>query len=230
VTVVRAGAVFLIVHTFSSTAISADDTIADRCNCLASSNLVVAFTPDLPKLAAQYEGQKSTEETTKQSTGSGEFAWTPTLAENSWIYVVVHHSATKSGSVESIHAEHQQRKDSSGNLWLGIGYHFVIGNGAGMKDGEIQPTFRWRQQIHGAHSGSMVHNANGIGVCLIGDFQLHAPTEKQLEAVTTLVTDLSRRYKIPARLIIGHNTVKPTNCPGKNFPLQDVRNSVSGKI
>ena len=140
---------------------------------------------------------------------------------------MVHHSATAAGSVESINAAHRQRKDSSGNAWLGIGYHFVIGNGAGMNDGEIKPTFRWNQQIHGAHSGSIVHNANGVGVCLIGNFQQHPPTRKQVKAITHLVSGLSKRYDIPARLVIGHNTIKPTACPGKFFPLQDVvRNSV----
>ena len=97
-----------------------------------------------------------------------------------------------------------------------------------MEDGEIESTFRWRQQIHGAHSGSTVHNANGIGICLIGNFQQDVPTQKQLDAVITLVDQLSHQYRIPGSLIIGHNTVKPTACPGKNFPLQDViRKSVS---
>ena len=157
-----------------------------------------------------------------------QFLWQPEDKERRWIYVVIHHSATESGSVEAIHKEHSKRKDSAGNFWLGIGYHFVIGNGSGMPDGEIESTFRWKQQIHGAHSGSTVHNANGIGICLIGNFQQDAPTEKQLSAVSKLIRQLTVRYKIPGSLVIGHNTVKPTACPGRNFPLQDViRKSVS---
>lgn len=222
-TVVRAAAVLLIVHGFSPAAISEDKLFSDHCNCHSTEQFVVAFNPGSPKL-----GRSSTNQPTNTTyKASGKFAWTPNTDENNWIYVVVHHSATESGSVESIHSEHQQRKDSSGNSWLGIGYHFVIGNGVGMPDGQVEPTFRWRQQIHGAHSGSVVHNSNGIGVCLIGNFQNHPPTQRQMKAVTDLVRDLSQRYKIPARLVIGHNTVKPTSCPGKNFPLQEVRNSVS---
>lgn len=151
--------------------------------------------------------------------------------ERRWVYVVIHHSATSAGSVEGIHAEHRQRRDSSGNLWLGIGYHFVIGNGNGMPDGQIESTFRWRQQLHGAHSGSAVHNANGIGICLIGNFEEKAPTTEQLKSVTQLVESLASRYKVPARLVIGHKTVKPTACPGRHFPLQDVvRNAVTKTI
>ena len=152
----------------------------------------------------------------------GSFAWPPSHAEHSWRYLVIHHSATNNGSVRSIHNDHRQRMDSAGNYWLGIGYHFVIGNGNGMEDGEIEATFRWKQQIHGAHSGSTVHNANGIGICLIGNFQNSAPTSNQLKAVRTLIGQLSNRYHIPSRLVIGHNAVKPTDCPGKYFRLQDV--------
>lgn len=220
---VRATAVFLIVQSFSTAAIAADRIREDRRECNSTREFVVALGPGLPTLVAQSKMQDAANSTERSET----FGWRPSVTENKWIYVVVHHSATADGSVESIDAEHRRRKDSSGNPWLGIGYHFVIGNGSGMADGKVQPTFRWNKQIHGAHSGSMVHNANGIGVCLIGNFQTHAPTDKQLKAVTQLVGDLSQRYKIPARLVIGHNTVKPTACPGKNFPLQDVvRNSV----
>lgn len=156
------------------------------------------------------------------SPNAARFGWPPSETEHSWRYVVIHHSATNNGSVRSIHNDHRQRKDRAGNNWLGIGYHFVIGNGNGMEDGEIESTFRWKQQIHGAHSGSTVHNANGIGICLIGNFQNSAPTANQLKAVRSLIGQLSNRYDIPARLVIGHNAVKSTDCPGKYFRLQDV--------
>lgn len=151
-----------------------------------------------------------------------EFEWSPQGEERRWIYIVVHHSATTQGSVEAIHNEHSRRKDALGRNWLGIGYHFVIGNGQGMDDGEIEPTFRWRNQIHGAHSGSAVHNANGVGICLIGNFQNESPTQQQLKSLEHLIRQLATRYKIPPRLIIGHRKVKPTQCPGTMLPLEDI--------
>ena len=48
----------------------------------------------------------------------------------------------------------------------GLAYHFVIGNGDGMPDGEIEPTFRWREQIQGAHAGAGEYNEQGIGIAL----------------------------------------------------------------
>ena len=55
--------------------------------------------------------------------------WKPEAEVRDWEYIVIHHTASSSGSVESIHELHSKKKDKSGNSWLGIGYHFVIGNG-----------------------------------------------------------------------------------------------------
>src|SRR5262245_12882153 len=43
------------------------------------------------------------------------FAWPADVPLKEWRYIVLHHTASDSGSVDSIHAEHQQRKDSEGN-------------------------------------------------------------------------------------------------------------------
>lgn len=183
--------------------------------------IATLFPAEQPQSLDRKRESGSVNETSRNSNGDG-FRWTPQQKERRWIYIVIHHSGTSGGSVEAIHREHRQRKDSAGNAWLGIGYHFVIGNGAGMEDGNIEPTFRWRNQIHGAHSGSAVHNANGIGICLIGNFTKRKPTEKQVESVTKLIRQLSKRYNVAARLVIGHNRVRATSCPGRYFPLQKV--------
>lgn len=152
------------------------------------------------------------------------------VSERSWEFVVIHHSATTSGSVESIHREHRSRRDRSGNPWLGIGYHFVIGNGMGMADGQISPTFRWKQQIHGAHSGSLRHNDRGVGICLIGNFEESSPSPAQLNAVTELIRHIARQYHIQPTAIIGHKNVRATACPGRHFPLADVVEKVKQDI
>ncbi len=155
--------------------------------------------------------------------------WQADVAESQWTYVILHHSATLSGSVESIHGEHRRRKDGFGNPWLGIGYHFVIGNGNGMQDGEVAATFRWREQIHGAHSGHPEFNARGVGICLIGNFEMEPPTIKQLVAVKRLVRVLAVRHQIPDDRVIGHSAVKATTCPGKKFPLEELRKVIPKK-
>jgi len=153
--------------------------------------------------------------------------WQVPGGETDWSFIVVHHSGTRSGSVSSIHRNHRSRKDAYGQPWLGIGYHFVIGNGNGQADGLIKATFRWEQQIHGAHSGNAVYNARGVGICLIGNFQDSKPSPRQMESLTQLIRTISKRHNIPADRIIGHSDIKATACPGRHLLLDDVRRTVN---
>lgn len=158
--------------------------------------------------------------------GIGPNAWRPSVAARDWKHIVIHHTATNSGSVESINAAHLKNKDKSGNAWLGIGYHFVIGNGDGMPDGAIEPTFRWRTQIQGAHAGSTNkdYNERGIGVCLVGNFEKTPPTSAQRRSVKLLVQTLRAEYRIPSSEVVGHKDIRAssTECPGKLFPMAEV--------
>ncbi len=141
----------------------------------------------------------------------------PSESARDWTAIVVHHTATERGSVESIHQTHLARK------WLGIGYHFVIGNGQGMEDGLIEETFRWRGQMHGAHAGREEYNQHGIGIALIGNFENTPPTPAQIESLTELVTRLAEKYQIPPDRVFGHGELKTTACPGRLFPLAELR-------
>lgn len=154
--------------------------------------------------------------------------WKPNVPPRDWKYIVLHHTATDSGDVQSIHEAHLKNKDKSGKSWLGIGYHFVIGNGQGMNDGDIEPTFRWNEQMHGAHAGVGEYNQRGIGVVLIGNFEQHPPSSNQLRAVKQLVSALAREYGVTNDRVIGHGDVKATECPGQHFPLSEVRAAVAG--
>ena len=148
--------------------------------------------------------------------------WKPTVAARDWKHIVIHHTASEGGSVSTIHAEHLNRKDKNGNKWLGIGYHFLIGNGTGMGDGEIEPTFRWTKQMQGAHAGNDEYNQHGIGICLVGNFQEHRPSAAQLASIKRLVGVLKREYGLKSSQVVGHRDVKATACPGKLFPLTEI--------
>ena len=146
----------------------------------------------------------------------------PVVESRDWKYIVLHHSATAWGSIESIDAAHRQRKDASGKPWLGIGYHFVIGNGQGMADGLVEPTFRWHEQLQGAHAGSRLYNEEGIGICVIGDFSESAPTPRQIAAARQLISQLCRRYQIGADRVLKHSDLQASQCPGDRFPWEAV--------
>lgn len=147
--------------------------------------------------------------------------WKPNVgaAPREWRHIVIHHTASAAGSVETIHEAHL------GRGWDGVGYHFVIGNGNGMEDGAIEPTFRWREQMHGAHAGKNEYNQHGIGICLVGNFQESHPSAAQLTSVKRLVATLKHEYQVPSENVIAHKDVKATACPGKNFPLAEVGSS-----
>lgn len=150
------------------------------------------------------------------------FPWPPDSPWKTWRYVVLHHTASTSGSVDTIDAEHQKRTDADGNPWRGIGYHFVIGNGSGMADGAIEPTFRWREQSSGAHAGVAEFNEYGIGVCLVGNFDESPPSPRQVAAARRLVAALKGACGIDTAAVVRHGDLKATACPGKLFPHEEI--------
>ncbi|MFB3891157.1 MAG: peptidoglycan recognition family protein [Phycisphaerae bacterium] len=130
-----------------------------------------------------------------------------------WRHIVIHHSASDGGNAETFDAMHKARG------WQGLGYHFVIDNGNGGPDGNLEIGWRWEQQAAGAHTGGTPHgeyNAHGIGICLVGNFVKHSPSPAQLAELNRLVDELVRRYRIPPERIIGHRDAPnaKTECPG----------------
>ncbi|MBI3828699.1 MAG: N-acetylmuramoyl-L-alanine amidase [Planctomycetes bacterium] len=150
--------------------------------------------------------------------------WDVKLARD-WKYIVIHHSASAIGSASIFDRAHKARG------WDGLGYDFVIGNGEGSGDGQVEVGYRWVQQARGAHAGNMDYNEHGIGICLVGNFEDTRPTAKQLESLHALVKFLMAKTGIPAANIIGHGDVpgKDTRCPGKLFDMASFRVSMGGK-
>lgn len=86
--------------------------------------------------------------------------------------------------------------------WDGIGYHYVI-----RRDGTLE---RGRDEsVQGVHAAG--HNANSIGVCLVGGKPDCNYTSAQWSCLDALVNDLIRRY--PDSEVIGHRDVSKKPCP-----------------
>jgi len=150
-----------------------------------------------------------------------EASWDPPAAKRAWRYIVIHHSASRRGSAAAIDAWHR-----NGNHWDELGYHFVIGNGTGSGDGQIEVGSRWPKQKHGAHckvGNDETYNETGIGICLVGDFEHGRPSAAQMAALARLVNYLAARYHVSDDHIIGHGDVDSTRCPGRNFSFSDLR-------
>ncbi|HHT9135977.1 MAG TPA: peptidoglycan recognition protein family protein [Candidatus Wunengus sp. YC60] len=131
-----------------------------------------------------------------------------------WRYIVIHHSATESGSAAEFDRYHREKRGWEN----GLGYHFVIGNGNGSPDGEIEIGNRWITQIDGAHAGVEEYNHYGIGICLVGNFNQSRPTAAQMASLSELVEYLQHRCHITAENVIMHRHCRQTDCPGRNFP------------
>ena len=139
--------------------------------------------------------------------------------------IVWHHSATRGGSVEAFRHEHKQRGFED------IGYHFVIGNGLGMGDGEIQVGRSLKYQ----GAGVAKNNRGFVHVCVVGNFELGPPTPAQLATIGVTAAGLNKQFGQWAALAnkpgdiwcgppnYGHNQVAlpghGTLCPGKHFPI-----------
>lgn len=152
--------------------------------------------------------------------------------------IVIHHSASLSGSVAAFRAEHR------GRGYNDIGYHAVLGNGSGMVDGQLgigrQP------EVVGA--GVWGANTGKLHVCLVGDFhkdgwegrhereyargsRFTLPSTRQMSELGHLLLGWGFKYgkhldhNPPA--ILGHKeaavSTHPTACPGDAFPLHLIR-------
>lgn len=136
---------------------------------------------------------------------------TPTHAGR-WKYVYVHHSASRSGTAEP----------GLPNS-LGMGDHFVIGNGEGAADGQVQICPRWDQQQSAAPPAAGEIDPNCISICLVGDFDRAAPTPNQLKRLTALVNALQSQLAIRGQdvLILSHAASKVGI--GQYFPTSAFR-------
>lgn len=156
--------------------------------------------------------------------------WLPPAAlEKKWNAIVVHHSGTENGNVAIFDKWHRE-----GNHWDGVGYDFVIGNGTDSADGQVEVTFRWREQKTGAHCGGTPDNwanEDAVGICLVGNYNNTVPTPRQVQSLVRLTRFLQGRYRIPKSRIYGHNTTpgaRITDCPGRNFPMARLKSMVDG--
>lgn len=147
-------------------------------------------------------------------------------AKRDWYWIVIHHSATPSGSEKIFDREHRQKG------WDECGYHFVIGNGTGSGNGQIEVGPRWPKQKYGAHAKTPdnQYNEHGIGICLVGNFEVDRPTPAQMASLNKLVMYLMTKYNIKVAGIKGHRETKSTECPGRNFNLIAFRKSMQQRL
>lgn len=145
------------------------------------------------------------------------FDTTNPVAQGQWKYIFIHHSQTASGNAATLAARPG-----------GLGDHFVIGNGSGCVDGEIQIGHRWAAQLPaGRTPGLATVRPDCVSICLVGDFNRAAPTPTQRLRLAQLVTTLQKQLAIPGSSI---HLVQGTNTPadaGRHFPVDAFRQQLT---
>jgi len=110
-----------------------------------------------------------------------------------WKYIVIHHSATNVGNARRLDYFHRKIR----HMPRGLAYHFLIGNGHGLGEGDIEIGPRWTKQQAGGHVRSEAFNEIALGICLVGNFEKKPPSRKQLDSLVALT-----RKPLMTKLII----------------------------
>ncbi len=130
--------------------------------------------------------------------------------------IVLHH-VEGDLSVRQVHQLHLERGHR------GIDYNIYID-----RDGTVY----WGRglQYEGGHtlnSGvSAGVNAKSVGIVCNGNFMREHMRAAQLEALCRVTLDVARHYGLKPEAVRAHREVGSTDCPGKYFPLEEVRGHV----
>lgn len=132
---------------------------------------------------------------------------------NRWKYIYIHHSRTPAGNALTL-----------GQATGGIGDHFIIGNGDGCMDGEIQISQRWNEQLPAAPpAGANMIDPACISICVVGDFDSTVPTPTQIRRLTQLVNSLQGQLHVEESKVLLMQEPKSAAGVGRYFPTSAFR-------
>ena len=121
--------------------------------------------------------------------------------------VVIHHSATTSGSAEA-YARYHVKKG-----WHGIGYHIHV-----KKDGTVQ----FCQSLKNISYHTKGKNTSRVGICMTGHYDQQEPIQEQIDGVNHAIFMLEKA--LGRKMKIGfHNEFSSKSCPGHKMKLSDFR-------
>lgn len=128
--------------------------------------------------------------------------------------IIVHHTGgtdknpladTSNHTLAIIRESHKARGFYDPASKESVGYHWFIDKKGNVAQG--RPECR-----NGAHTTG--YNTKSIGICLAGNFDATLPTESQIQALTTLLKEVMKRYSIPASEIYPHRKFTQKTCCG----------------
>lgn len=144
-------------------------------------------------------------------------------------HIVIHHSATPTESIKDlikgINSAHKGRLFPLSELGYYVGYHYMIDF-----FGDVMQT-RNDHEV-GAHCREQKMNYVGIGICLLGNFNISKPTNDQVAKLIETLTYLCTKHKIPVENIKYHGEFKATACCGENLikTMSYIKNAVNDRL
>jgi hypothetical protein len=135
------------------------------------------------------------------------FSWSWARKSTEIKYLVIHHSVTiHEATADDIALLHKARG------WGGIGYHFVI-----TKDGKVW----YVGDVSTARANVANMNEKVIGICMVGDFTKHLPSDQQIESAHLLCKFFIEQAAWPNVKcwddVVGHKELDATACPGDSW-------------
>jgi hypothetical protein len=114
---------------------------------------------------------------------------------NRWGYIEIYYSGTKAGNIEQLASLTGLAGPED------INCHFVVCNGLGDGDGQIQTTEKWQRQWSILQGRNWYGSGQTIRICVIADGQAVRPTDFQRKRTEALVEGLCRKFDIEAQSI-----------------------------
>ena len=107
-----------------------------------------------------------------------------------WGRIEIYYSGTKAGNIEQLASLSGLASAED------INCHFVICNGLGGGDGQIQPTEKWQRQWSIISGQTWYGSGQTIRICVIADGKTTHPTDSQKRRTQVLVEELRRKFGI----------------------------------
>jgi len=140
-----------------------------------------------------------------------------------WENIIIHHSLTKDSDTVSWQAIRKYHIETMG--FKSTGYHY----GIELINDEYEIIVGRLLDEQGAHTKGKNHDS--IGICIVGNFDLAPPNERQWELTTKLCVSLARVFNIRLSNIYGHRDfANYKTCPGVMFNMEKLRDDVAKSI
>jgi N-acetylmuramoyl-L-alanine amidase len=122
-------------------------------------------------------------------------------------YIGLHHS----GGIQTAEAYHQMHIKE--RHWSGLGYNLII---------DLDGTKYKGRDPKYLPAGILGHNKDSLHICAIGNFENMIMPAVQKESIKEAIVYYMALYPT-IKSVKGHKELMSTDCPGKNYPLSDIR-------